>query len=557
MAWLVSARTADGPGGAGGRLAAHLAARPELDPADVAWSLATTRSVFEYRAVIIGTDREELVAGLASLAAGSPHASRPPAWWRPRLPLTWAGWCSCSRVRGRSGQGWARELAAVCPVFAARLAECGRALAPHVGWSLEDVIAGVEGAPGLEAAEVVQPALWAVMVSLAEVWQAAGVVPDAVLGHSQGEIAAATVAGILSLEDAAKVVAVRSRALSRLRKEGDEEAGGGMVSVVMPEGRVRELMGRWGERLSVAAVNGPAATVVSGDLRALGEFEAELSARRVMRWRIPETDFVAHSARVEELAAPLAEGLASVRPAAGRVRLFSTVLGRWVDGTELDAGYWYENVRQTVRFADAVRALAADGYGTYIEISPHPTLEAAVADTIEDTGADLNPVISGTTHQESSGAAQVLSVMARAFARGVRVDWAAVLGGGQPVDLPTYAFQHQRFWPQARRVLTPVGGDGTGTAAEAWFWAAVEGGDAAALAELVAVDGQRAARRGAAGPGLLAAAGAGPGGDRGLAVPGHLGAGHRTGPGRALGHLARGGPGRARRRPGGRVPTGA
>ena len=185
-------------------------------------------------------------------------------------------------------------------------------------------------------------------------------------------------------------------------------------------------------------------TVVSGDLEALTGFETELSARHAMRWRVPETDFVAHSSGVAELAPILAAGLAGVRPSAGRAPLYSTALGRWMDGAELDAGYWYENVRRTVRFADAIGVLAGQGYGAYVEISPHPTLEAAVADTIEESAPDVSPVISGTLHQASSGAAQVLAVLARAFARGVAVDWAAVLGGGRRVGLPTYAFQHER-----------------------------------------------------------------------------------------------------------------
>src|ERR1035441_2825233 len=346
-----------------------------------------------------------------------------------------------------------RELAAVSPVFAARLAECGAALAPHVGWDLGDVIAGAEGAPGLEAAEVVQPVLWAVMVSLAAVWQAAGVKPDAVVGHSQGEIAAATVAGILTLEDAARVVAVRSRALSALDTEG------GMVSVVMPEAAVRELLGRWGDRLSVAAVNGPAATVVSGESEALREFEAELSARHVLRWPGPARDFVAHSPRVEQLAGVLDAELASVRPSAGQVRLFSTVQCGWADGTGLDAGYWYANVRQTVRFAESVRALAGQGYRVFIEVSAHPVLTAAIAETIEDAAknADAGAVVTGTLDREDAGARRLLSALARVHVQGITVDWAAVLGGGQRVDLPTYAFQRQRYWPEARPVLAPTG----------------------------------------------------------------------------------------------------
>ncbi|HEY7147660.1 MAG TPA: SDR family NAD(P)-dependent oxidoreductase, partial [Streptosporangiaceae bacterium] len=479
LSWPLSARSAASLTGQAARLATHLTARPELDPGDVAWSLATTRSAFEHRAVLLGSDRPELTAGLAALAAGQPAASVLTGVARDlgKTVFVFPG-------HGSQWEGMGRELAGACPVFAARLAECGQALAPHVGWDLAEVIGGAADAPGLDRAEVLQPALWAVMVSLAAVWQAAGVTPDAVLGHSQGEIAAATVAGILSLEDAARVVAVRSRALSGLG------ADGAMVSVVMPEDRVRDLMSRWGDGLAVAAVNGPAATVVSGELAALAEFEAELSARHVMRWRIPESDFTAHSAGVQELAGVLAEGLAGISPAPGQVPLYSTALCRWMDGTELDAGYWFANVRQTVRFADAVRALSAQEFGAFIEVSPHPTLELAVADTVEEAGRPA-PVVSGTTHRDSAGPAQVLSVMARAWARGVPVDWAAVLGRGQPAELPTYAFARQRFWPQARPALAAAGGDGAGTAAEARFWAAVDGGDIRELADILPVDGQR------------------------------------------------------------------
>jgi acyl transferase domain-containing protein/acyl carrier protein len=485
VAWVVSARSAAGLAAQASRLAAHVTARPELDPADASWSLATSRSVFEHRAVLVGTGRGELMAGVERLAAGEPAAVASSGLVAAAVAAELGKTVFVFPGQGAQWAGMGRELMGCCPVFAGRLAECSRALAPWVSWSVEDVLTEAAGAPGLERAEVVQPALWAVMVSLAAVWQAAGVTPDAVVGHSQGEIAAATVAGALSLADAARVVAVRSRALSAL------DAEGGMVSVMMPEGRVIELMGRWGDRLSIAAVNGPAAVVVSGDLTALGAFEAELAARHVMRWRVPETDFVAHSARVEELAGPLADGLASISPAAGHVPLYSTALSRWMDGTELDAGYWYDNVRRTVRFADAVRDLAAGGFGVFIEVSPHPTLEGPIADTIEDAGLSGRPVISGTLHSQSSGAAQILSVLARAFGRGVPVDWAAVSGGGQLADLPTYAFQHERYWPKEHRALGVAGGDGAGIAAEARFWAAVESGDLETLSRALAVDARQ------------------------------------------------------------------
>ncbi|MFE2572036.1 SDR family NAD(P)-dependent oxidoreductase, partial [Streptomyces mirabilis] len=210
-AWLVSGRSSEALTAQAERLLTWAAARPELEPADVAWSLAASRSVFEHRAVVIGGGREELTAGLESLVTGTRSGSVVSGVARSggRTVFVFAG-------QGAQWVGMGRELAGSSPVFAARLAECEAALSPYVEWSLADVLAGVEGAPGLGTADVVQPVLWAVMVSLAAVWEAAGVLPDAVVGHSQGEVAAATVAGMLSLEDAARVVVARSKGLSGL-----------------------------------------------------------------------------------------------------------------------------------------------------------------------------------------------------------------------------------------------------------------------------------------------------------------------------------------------------
>jgi acyl transferase domain-containing protein len=265
-----------------------------------------------------------------------------------------------------------------------------------------------------------------------------------------------------------------------------------MVSVMMPEAGVRELISRWGGQLSVAAVNGPAQVVVSGPRLALAEFGAELSARHIMRWPVPDTDFIAHSARAGELAGPLTAALGTIRPAVGHARLYSTVTGRWMDGPDLDARYWYANLRQTVQFAVAVRDLAGLGYTTFIEVSPHPVLEAAVADTIADAGLVPAPLICGTLHRDTSGGVQVLTTLARIFARGISVDWLAVLGNGHMIELPTYAFQHQRYWFTPR----PRHGTGPGTAeagavAEARFWAAVEGQDVVGLAAALAVEDRK------------------------------------------------------------------
>jgi acyl transferase domain-containing protein len=357
--------------------------------------------------------------------------------------------------QGAQWAGMGRELAAASPVFAARLAQCGAALARYVDWDLLDVIGEVAGAPGLQAAAVAQPALWAVMVSLAAVWEAAGVIPDAVAGHSQGEIAAATVAGALSLDDAARVVAARGRLLSGLGGDG------GMVSVMMPEAAVRELTGRWDGRLSVAAVNSPAATVVSGDRQALAELEAELSARRVLRWPVPDADFVAHSAAAGELAGPLAAELAGICPAAGRARLFSTVTGRWMDGAELDARYWYANVRQAVRFADAVAALAGQGYTAFIEVSPHPVLTTAITETTTEAGTPAG-LVTGTLGQDNAGRPP----WSRRWPGRTSTAWGwtgpRCWAAGPVVELPTYAFQRQRFLPRPDSAGSHVGGGDAG-----------------------------------------------------------------------------------------------
>ncbi len=481
-AWSVSGRSSGGLVGQAGRLREFVLANPDLNPVDVGWSLATTRSAFEDRAVVVGTGREDLAAGLAAVATGQSAGN------------------VVSGVAGSSGPGrsvfvfpgqgsqWAgmgRELLESSPLFAAKLDECAAALAPYVDWSLRDVLVGADGAPPLESADVVQPVLWAVMVSLAAVWEAAGVTPEAVIGHSQGEIAAACVAGILSLEDAARVVAVRGKALTGLG------VAGGMLSVVMPAEKVSELLEPWSGSLALAAVNGPATTVVSGDPDALTELEKELSRRKVLRWRVPASDFVAHSATVDPVEADLLRDLADVRPVSGSAGFFSTVHNRWMDGTELDAGYWFANVRQTVRFQDAVTELAGSGYRAFVEVSAQPVLTASITETLETIGAVSGSLVTGTLHREDPGAAGLLTAFGRAHVAGLAVDWASVLPVGRRIDLPTYAFQNQRYWVQS----APASGESRpeGSATEAAFWAAVEDGDVHQVADALAVDDERLA----------------------------------------------------------------
>ncbi|ONI75273.1 hypothetical protein ALI144C_41835 [Actinosynnema sp. ALI-1.44] len=426
LVWTLSARTHAALAAQAERLRDHLTTQPE-PTADIAWSLATTRAALEHRAVLLGPEPLE---GLNVLADGRPSAAVITGEARSeRTVFVFPG-------QGSQWVGMGRELAEVSPVFRARLAQCAHALASYVDWDLDDVLAGRHG---FEAADVVQPALWAVMVSLAAVWQAAGVRPAAVVGHSQGEIAAAAVAGILSLEDAAKVVALRSKTLTALAGRG------GMLSIAEAVGAVRERVAAYGARLSVAAVNGPLSTVVSGDAEALREL-AE-SYPESVRTRMIPVDYASHSAHVDELRDEILTVLQGINPSAGRIPMVSTLTGEWLTGPEMDESYWYSSLRETVEFDRAVRVLTAAGHGAFIETSPHPLLVGGI------TGA----FAVGTLRRDEGGSDRLLASLADAYVHGVPVDWTAILPVAERiVDLPTYAFQRTRHWLTDEHTTRPA-----------------------------------------------------------------------------------------------------
>ncbi|MFB8240332.1 SDR family NAD(P)-dependent oxidoreductase, partial [Kitasatospora purpeofusca] len=435
LPWVLSGRTAEALRAQAARLRDHLDAHPGPGPAEVGHALATTRAAHEHRAVLIGTRPEEFRAGLDALAAGRPA---------PGLVLGTAG--TGGEVvlvfpgQGTQWAGMAVELLDSAPAFAARIADCERALAPFVDWSLEAVLRGAPGTPPAERVDVVQPALWAVMVSLAELWRSYGITPGAVIGHSQGEIAAACVAGALSLDDAARVVALRSRAIRALSGRG------GMASVALPAEQVAEHLAPWDGRLSVAAVNGPASTVVSGDTDALDAFLERTTALDIRSRRIP-VDYASHSAHVEDIRTELLARLDGLTPRPSAVPFYSTLSGGLLeDTTALDADYWYRNLRGTVRFEQATRALFADGYRVLLESSPHPVLTVGVLETAEDAGADATAV--GTLRRDDGGPARFTESLAELHLRGVSPDWDTVFAGRRPgrVELPTYAFQRDLYW---------------------------------------------------------------------------------------------------------------
>ena len=466
-AWVLSGRSSEALVNQAQRLLAWVGADQGLSAIDVGWSLATTRSVFEHRAVLVGADRGQLLAGLAGLAAGEPGAGAVVGRARSvgKTVYVFPG-------QGSQWVGMGAQLLNTSTVFADHMLQCDKALGEHVEWSLIDVIRGAAGAPGLGRVDVVQPTLWAVMVSLAELWRSVGVVPDAVIGHSQGEIAAAYVAGALTLEDAARVVALRSRLLLQL------SGAGGMVSLACGLSQAHKLVSQYEGRLNIAVVNSVSAVVVSGEVPALEELMRRCEADNVRARRI-DVNYASHSAAVDAIREPLTEALTGIEPHSASVDFFSTVTGERMDTAGLGADYWYRSIRLTVKFEQAVRSAHDAGYRVFIESSPHPVLIAGIEETLTDCRHDSadNTVIIPSLGRDDGGLERFWLSLGQAHVAGVAVDWRAAFAGwgGPPVELPTYGFVRRRFWlPGGSSCPEDAGGLGLAAAEHPLLGAVIE-----------------------------------------------------------------------------------
>ncbi|WP_253780929.1 SDR family NAD(P)-dependent oxidoreductase [Goodfellowiella coeruleoviolacea] len=441
-AWVLSARSEPALRAHAARVQ-DFARANSLPAAQIAGALAA-RSALEHRAVVVGADSTELQAALSTL----PH-HRGRASARAKVVFVFAG-------QGGQWVGMGRELLGRSRVFGAVVGECDAALSSFVDFSVVEVLRG-DGVL-LERTEVVQPVLWAVAVGLAAVWRECGVEPVAVVGHSQGEIAAACVAGGLSLGDGARVVALRSRLLGVLSGRGL------MASVALPVERVRARgVSGW----EVAAVNGPNATVVSGEVGAVREFVAGCVAEGVEA-RVLPVDYASHSVQVEGVRAELVGVLSGLRPVSGRVRFYSTVTGGLLDTAGLDAEYWYRNLRQTVRFDEALAALPAD-HRVFVEVGAHPVLASGIEAVADQRQPDSDAVVVGSLRRDRDDTRELLNSAARLWTAGVPVCWPralAALGAAREparrIGLPTYPFQRTRYWMNSS---APTSGPGWGESA--------------------------------------------------------------------------------------------
>jgi myxalamid-type polyketide synthase MxaD len=417
---------------------------------ELCFTAGVRRTQHSQRLAVVGGTRAELADRLGAFVRGESRSGvvlGRASDTRPRVVFVFPG-------QGSQWLGMGRALLATEPVFAEALERCERALAPHVTWSLLDELSAESGRSQLERIDVVQPVLFAIQVALATLWRAWGVEPDAVVGHSMGEVAAAHVAGALSLEDAARVIATRSRLLRAIAGRGAMA----MVELSLDDARTA-LAGRE-DRLSIAVSNGARSTVLSGDTAALDEVLAGLERRGVFCRRV-KVDVASHSPHVDVLRADLLAELEGIAPRAAQVRLYSTVTGALESGAELDPAYWVRNLREPVLFAAALTRLVTDGCDAFIEISSHPVLVNAVEDTVRQAGLDPALVLR-SGRREDDERAVMLESFATLWTRGYPVDWSRPFPGDHTVvSAPTYPWQRERFWYESGRtsVARPTPGD--------------------------------------------------------------------------------------------------
>ncbi|MFT2019746.1 type I polyketide synthase, partial [Streptomyces sp. 796.1] len=478
--WALSARSAEALRAQAERLRSYLVERAELGALDVGHSLVATRSVFEHRAVVSGASRTELLAGLAAVASGEV------------APGLVQGVANASGLRAFlfSGQGaqrlgMGRELYDAFPVFARALDEVCAHLDVLLDRPLKDVVFAAEGSADAELLNqtaFTQPALFAVEVALFRLLEQWGVTPDVLIGHSVGEVTAAHVAGVFSLEDACALIAARGRLMQALPE------GGAMVAVQASEEEIAgSLAGREAE-VDIAAVNGPTAVVIAGDEAAVLEIAGRWSeqGRKTSRLRVSHAF---HSPRMDAMLGDfrkVVEGLSFAPPS---IALVSNVTGEPAGADEVcSADYWVRHVRQAVRFADGVRALEKLGVTSFLEVGPDGVLTAMAQDCLVAGGASVS-VAAPVLRKDRPEVQALVAALAELHVHGVEVGWEQVFAGrgARTVELPTYAFQRQRFWLEGSGGAS--GAPAAADSVDARFWDAVEREDLETLAKALDVDG--------------------------------------------------------------------
>ncbi|WP_415842828.1 beta-ketoacyl synthase N-terminal-like domain-containing protein, partial [Nocardia ninae] len=455
LPFLLSARSQHSLRSMSAKLRDFVAADPDLALADIATTLAVYRTHFEDRAVIVAQDRDELLAGLDSLASSTAadHVSiaSEVKTHTGKVAFVFPG-------QGSQWLGMARDIYQMSETFRREFDRCDLAFYEHLGWSVTNRLIRMDDADDLARDEVVQPLLFSVMVSLAAVWQRQGIHPDAVVGHSQGEIAAAYISGVLQLSDAAGIVARRSSVLSLTPSNGR------MLLIAAPiEDVVTAVNNLDNDDVSIAAVNSARAVVLSGAAEALETLAAQFEHGGAFTRLLP-VRYASHSHYMDPIEDVLNHDLAHIQPqdVDSTITWYSTVTGDPIRGTTATAGYWFRNIRETVQFGITVERMIADGYRYFLEISPHPLLTTDL-ESIGD-GATITPSVFHSLRRDVDGPRCMVASLAGMHLAGIPVDWNHALPAAKRIDLPTYAFEGKRFWLEARGGSSSVRGHGLGAA---------------------------------------------------------------------------------------------
>ena len=459
----LSAKSPEALKDAAGRLAAHLESDPELDLTDVAHSLLTTRSAFERRAVAIGESREQLLASLDALVRGEPSESALEGRARDgKLAYLLTG-------QGAQRLGMGGELYGSDPDFRAAFDQVCGALDPHLDTPLHKLLftEGEKAKARLDDTTHAQPALFALEVSLAKALSKRGLEPDLLAGHSVGEIAAAHIAGVLDLPDAAKLIAARGRLMGELPR------GGAMAAIEASEAEIEESIAGREDELSIAGVNSPASTVISGAEGAVEQVRSRWAeqGRRTKRLSVSHAF---HSPLIEPMLAPFREVCEGLTFAEPRVPIVSDLTGEILTPEQAtDPAYWAAHAREPVRFADVARALAAQGAATFLELGPDPVLSAMASGTL---GPEAEAAFLATLREGRPESGAIVRSLAAAHASGATVEWERFFAGASPrrVALPTYPFQRQRFWAFSGAAAGDVRAAGIGGLDHPLLGAAVE-----------------------------------------------------------------------------------